>query len=235
MNKGAIIIFAVLIDALQALLSAGIMAIGANAGTVGGVAAGCAAATSIVSSNFSCAAGGLVGGAIGWFANLGIAPITIPLAIGMGFVVNICLTMTLGTFLWAWLWQSGMFYPKHFFSGGLIELVPGVDNVPGFTYAVIRCVIQKSAEEGTLHAGASVAFTAATSGGVGHAMTQIRGVKTYNQSIAKNAGTAGQNTQNTPQKGQQNRVSLEFKNIASLRAKQQKPQEEASQPPYANN
>jgi hypothetical protein len=184
-----VIILALFIDGLQALLAAGFFAaLPPILGTAGGVAsagaactvgAGIGAAATIWVAGVGAIAGaaaGCVGGAVtGWLIGAPIAAASgVPLAIGLGFVVDICISCTLGAGLILLLGFGDMFYPKYVLGGGLFELLPGFDALPGWTVMAVLCVLKKKSETGSglLSVAANIVTTGAAvaEGDVGGAL-----------------------------------------------------------------
>lgn len=143
-RNALIILFAVFIDVFQALLSIGFFIIGAFPGTVAGGVGGCVIGSYV---GGKCMLGGIILGIVGTFGDPFVAPYSLPVAVGLGIAVNICIDVTLGTLLVMWLIQSGMYYPTYMISGVLSELIPGVNDLPGWTMLAVVSVLRKTAEE----------------------------------------------------------------------------------------
>jgi hypothetical protein len=98
-RSAGLVLFALILDILQAGVSAGLLALG----SVGG-------------------------------------PVGIPLALALGFAVNVCLSLTFGTLLVGLMYWSGLRSPWLLFSGFVGEIVPGFDNLPGWTLLVLAAL-----------------------------------------------------------------------------------------------
>ena len=130
------VLIALFIDGLQAAVSWGIAIIAAVPGTALGGAAGCAAGD-YIAGGIGCAVGGFVLGLLGTTGNALLAPFTIPIGIAMGLAVNTTLSIVLG---WAFLVPLMFFFgirPHRQLPWGLGEVVPGINNVPFWTFLTI--------------------------------------------------------------------------------------------------
>jgi hypothetical protein len=171
-----LIMFALIIDGLQALIGLGVSVIAAFPGTFGGTILGCLGAQQIVAGKISCVVGGLALGILGSvpIVNATLATVTIPLGLAIGFTIDVCLSLTLGAGLMFVLFMFGMFYPKYVCPGSIAEFLPGFDILPGWTALVVLSILEKSKEEGgmlgavagvaTLGASPSVTNIASTIG-----------------------------------------------------------------------
>lgn len=145
-NTGFIIL-ALFIDGLQAAVSWGIAIIATFPGTAAGGVVGCAAGNA-VAGQIGCWVGGSVLGLLGTTGNLLLAPATIPVGIAIGFAVNVTLSIVLG---WAFLVPLMFFFRNHIswkrlaWGGG--EMIPGVNNVPFWTFFVIASLWDESTVE----------------------------------------------------------------------------------------
>ncbi len=168
------IVIALFIDGVQAAVSATLILIAAFPGTIGGAAAGCAAGNA-VAGGVGCEIGGFLLGLLGSIPiiNGGLALIAEPIGLVLGFAISICLSATLGFGLIMLLVFNGMFYPKYVYSGGIAELIPGFDLIPGWTAMTILSVIKKNKEEkqeksgggkGLISRGVSMAINATPEG-----------------------------------------------------------------------
>ncbi|OGC88734.1 hypothetical protein A2419_03155 [Candidatus Adlerbacteria bacterium RIFOXYC1_FULL_48_26] len=219
-RNSLLILFAILLDILQAGISAGLFMMGAFPGTVGGAAGGCFIGAKVAGS-VGCAIGGTVAGFAGSVVNVASAA-TLPFAVGLGFAVNFCISATLGVILVAWLWSLGMYKFGPGITGFIVELTPGLAVVPGWTMMTILCVVRKTAEEKKLVGSTGSLFTT-------FATTGIAGAGAFaafaiNQGTARRAREAGvftqeEQDQNLAEKKQF--VSTELKNIDGIRAKNQ--------------
>ncbi len=145
MKAAALIMLALFVDGIQAAVSASLALVAAFPGTVGGAAAGCAAASATLGS-WACGVGGVIFGLLGTTLDAA-AVVTEPIGLMMGFAISICLSMTLGAGLIMFLILNGMYYPKIMLPGGVAELIPGFDLIPSWTAMTILCVLQKVKEE----------------------------------------------------------------------------------------
>ena len=161
MKAAALIMVALFIDGLQAAISAALAIVAAFPGTVGGAAAGCAAGASVAGS-LGCALGGFIVGILGSALDVA-APFTEPIGIMLGFAISVCLSFTLGAGLIMLLILAGMYYPKFMLGGGVAELIPGFDIIPGWTAMTILCVLKKSKEQGGVIGTVASMATAAAS------------------------------------------------------------------------
>lgn len=136
------ILIALFIDGLQAAISGGIAMIAAFPGTAGGAGATLACLVAGEDSGFLINLGCWVGGGVltifGSALNPILAPVTVPVGIGIGLAVNTTLAIVLG---WAFLVPLMWFFHTHVslkrlaWGGG--EMIPGVNNVPFWTFFVI--------------------------------------------------------------------------------------------------
>jgi hypothetical protein len=168
-----LIMFALIIDGLQALIGLGVSVIAAFPGTVGGAVGGCVAGQQVAGS-LGCSIGGFVLGILGTVLPINglLTPATIPLGMAIGFTIDVCLSLTLGSGLIFVLFMFGMFYPKYVWSGSIAEFLPGFDILPGWTAMVVLSILEKSKEErGVLGTVAGVATLAASPSGINIAST----------------------------------------------------------------
>lgn len=149
-----LISFAALIDALQFMMGWVAFAIGVGlqsitpvGGAVGGAAIGAYACFSssggIIQGILDAAKCGLAGGVFG----AAVSAFGVPFGTILGFAFDICISLTLGSGLIFLLMISGAFYPKYAWSGGVFELMPGFDVLPGWTLMVVLSLLKKQAEE----------------------------------------------------------------------------------------
>lgn len=195
-----LIMFALIIDGLQALIGLGVSVIAAFPGTVGGAAAGCVAGQQVAGS-LGCSIGGTLLGILGSVLPINglLAPATIPIGLAIGFTIDVCLSLTLGAGLIFILFMFGMFYPKYVWSGGIAEFLPGFDILPGWTALVVFSILEKSKQEGgvlgtvagvaTLAASPTVANIASTIGKANNMQNDItaRPANDNQQSYAQQA------------------------------------------------
>ncbi|HEV8666377.1 MAG TPA: hypothetical protein VN665_00830 [Candidatus Paceibacterota bacterium] len=171
---------------LQALTPFGGALAGAAAGgyacfsTSGGIIQGIADASKCV------AAGGALGALASTFG--------IPFGSMLGLMLDICISLTLGSGLIFLLAISGMFYPKYVWTGGIFEMMPGFDILPGWTVMVILCLLQKKKEEELLigKASTNLATMVAPDKALG---TAFKGLKTVAQAKTNMVVSSGARTQ----------------------------------------
>ncbi|MEK7612602.1 MAG: hypothetical protein AAB449_00420 [Patescibacteria group bacterium] len=141
--------YALFLDGLQAGIS---FALAGFMGTIGGSVGGVIACKNLLPSvlqfdwvTAACAAGG---GFIGTAAN----PALIPVGIAIGFVVNICLSLTVGSGLILLLvsvcgWKS---VQKYLMPGFIGDTIPGINNLPFWTFLAIASCWQHASQKGEL-------------------------------------------------------------------------------------
>jgi len=71
----------------------------------------------------------------------------IPVGVGLGMAVNICLSFGGGCFLAMLLGHEKMLYPKYFLPGGIAEIVPGFSLLPTWTTITVLSILQKKKDE----------------------------------------------------------------------------------------
>jgi hypothetical protein len=213
-----LLLFALIIDGLQALFSAALFALGAFPGTIAGGATGTAVGAS-VAGKVGAAVGGVVGGILGTPLDA-FAPATLPIAVSMGVVVNFCIDITLGTILTMWLLSENMYYPRYGISAYIAELIPGLNNLPCWFGMVSLSIIRKSAEDGKLRDTASGAFATLTSSGIiGTGAALVTRIKQNNIGTAERVGTYTAQQQIQGSERQHERIiGSELKNIDGIRA-----------------
>jgi hypothetical protein len=212
-----LILFAAFIDLLQAGTSAALFVIGAFPVTTVGGTAGCLIGK-YVGGSLGCAILGTVAGVVGAPANAPVAVTTLPLAIGLGVAVNFCLDITLGLVLTLFLLWFGMYKKGYGVGGFLVELIPGIDNIPGWTIMTALCVVSKTAEEKKLKAPGETMFKSlmVTAGAGALAAFKINQVT---QRVARERGISTQEEQGQRLEEKKQFVSTELKNIDGIRAK----------------
>lgn len=155
---GLLLAIAVLIDALQAILGWTAFAIGMGLEFItpaGGGAAGAAAGAyacfdstkgiiTAVAAATKCAVGGAVAGAL-------ISTFGIPLGTVLGFVLEMVVSLTLGSALIVLMWFLGVYSRTSTTIGWIVEMIPGLDIIPGWTFMVIMCILKKEAKDGVLN------------------------------------------------------------------------------------
>lgn len=159
------------------------------------------------------AAGLLAAGSAASAATAGIgAPIILPLAIGLGFAIDICISATFGAGLLLLLANNDMFYMGYAFGGGVFELIPGFDVLPGWTAMTILCIVRKMGEEGQLKGVGGKLLSAAVAGSnVAGAVAGIASGSAQNGGATKSAGVLAQNNQEKTSSGQGHNVHTELK------------------------
>lgn len=171
-----LVLVALLIDGLQAALSWGIAAIAAFPVTAAGGVIGCAAGNA-VAGQIGCWLGGTVLGIFGTTGNALAAPFTIPFGIAMGLAINMTLSFVLGGPLIFLLMLWGLKPQKRLWWSGA-ELVPGINNVPCWTFFTFSCIWAqsktKTARRGVL-------------GLAGLAIMPVHAIMTTKESIPGNA------------------------------------------------
>jgi hypothetical protein len=157
MLRGALLLLlAFAIDLIQMGITWGLLGVGTFSGTSGGAIAGCLLGQQ-VAGGFGCSALGFIGGFVGTAANPYLAAYTIPMMVGLGFVINFCISATAGSMLIVFLGLNRMLYPKYLIPGAITELIPGIDSLPFWTLLVILSIMESMGEK----KGGSVLNTAA--------------------------------------------------------------------------
>ncbi|MEI6864006.1 MAG: hypothetical protein WCK46_01360 [Candidatus Adlerbacteria bacterium] len=231
--KGALLIgFALLIDGAQAFTAFTFFVMGAFPGTAGGGIAGCLLGSTFFGGKIGCFLVGTITSVAGSLVNPVLAPIALPFAIALGFGISFCIDVTLGAILLASLWSFGMYYPKYAGAGLLLEMLPGLSNLPGWTCMTTLAVIRKKAEEKKLEGTAGEAFSKRmTSGLTGAGATTIFGLNQATQKLARERGVYTQEEQNTADSKTKSTVSTELRNIDGIRAP--RTQSSSNLTPYA--
>lgn len=222
-RNALLILFALIIDILQATLSAGLFMIGAFPGTAAGAAGGCIIGT-YVNSTVGCAFVGVVAGAAGSILNT-FSVGTLPYAVGLGFIVNFCLDISLGTLLVMFLMSQKMYYPRYGIGGFVAELIPGLNDLPAWTAMVILSIIRKQAEQKKLKGNAGSTFAAMMGGGVvGFVAPLISNIKQDNMQTVREVGTYTEQQQREENSLQHERIiGSELKTIDGIRPRQATP------------
>jgi hypothetical protein len=146
--------FALFIDGLQAALAwsafalgSGLQAITPWGGAAGGAAAGAVlcwdSANGVLTAVVDATKCALGGGALGALAS-GFGA---PLGIGLGFALEICVSFTFGFGLIILLYYYDLYDNTRMLGAGLVEIVPGVNNLPAWTLMVVLCLFKKYSEE----------------------------------------------------------------------------------------
>ena len=226
-GKGALLLtFAMLIDFFQLALGWVAFAVGTGLQAitpVGGAAAGAAAGAyacfstsgGIIQGIADAAKCGVAGGVFG----AAISAFGMPFGVLLGFMFDICISLTLGSGLIFLLALSGMFYPKYAWSGGIFEVMPGFDALPGWTLMVILSILRKKKEEGLLVGKASTNLANMVAPGTIMG-TSFKGLKTVaqaktNRIIASGAASENMHKQARIDTGQ--RVNTELKNVDGIK------------------
>ncbi|MCX6819921.1 MAG: hypothetical protein NT019_01370 [Candidatus Adlerbacteria bacterium] len=217
MKGAALIAFALLIDGAQAFMAFAFFLFGAFPGTFAGGAAGCALGAAIA-DRVGCFIGGAAGALVATPADA-LAVYTIPIGVGLGIAVNLCIDVTLGLLLVALLRLCGMFYGRYAGFGAIMELVPGLNNAPGWTLMTVMSVVRKKAEQRKLEGGAQGAFTKILAPGTvfGATALGIVGINQATAQMARDKGASTQVQQNAASDRQGSAVSAELKNIDGIR------------------
>ena len=150
-----LITFALCIDFLQFALGwvafavgTGLQAITPVGGAAGGAALGAYACFNTTNGLIQGITDAVVCGTAGGVFGAAISAFGMPIGVLLGFIFDICLSLTLGAGLIFLLALMGMFYPKYVWSAGIFEVMPGFDVLPGWTVMVVLCLIKKRGEEG---------------------------------------------------------------------------------------
>lgn len=141
-----LLIFAIMIDALQWFVSAALSVVMMFPGTTIGAATGCLVGSKTI---IGCKAGAFMLGIIGSIpvVNGVVATFTEPVGIALGFVVSFCISASFGTLLVLGLMYCKMFYPKQFFFATGAEMIPGINLLPAWSALVVRAWLKKNAQE----------------------------------------------------------------------------------------
>jgi hypothetical protein len=116
-----------------------------------------------------------------------------PIGFVLGFVVNMCISLTFGIGLIALLGTEGMFYPYVIAAALFGEVIPIFDNLPLWTGLVLMCAFKKLKEEpgagGAVAVAAGAILTPSPSAFVGaaRAMDGIRRPANDNEPYAEAA------------------------------------------------
>jgi hypothetical protein len=139
----------------------------------------------------------------------------------MGFAVNICIDIVLGTFLTMWLIQQRMYYPTYGFGGWIAEMMPGLNDLPAWTTMTVLSVVRKSAEEGKLKGTAAETAAKMLSAGTlaGASVSFITNMKQKNMETVRNAGAYTEKQRTEENEFQHARVSSELRNIDGIRSR----------------
>jgi len=151
-RNSAFVIVALLIDGMQAAMSWGIAAIAAFPVTAGGTAAGCAAGNAILGQIGCWVGGGVIGllsvTPLGLAANALAATVTVPLGIALGFAINMCLSFVGGAFLLIIMKFFGVSVSLKRLVWGGGELIPGINNIPFWTFFTISTLWRQATDTG---------------------------------------------------------------------------------------
>jgi hypothetical protein len=140
------ILIALFIDGLQAAVSWGVAMITAFPGTIGGGAIGCIAGNQ-VAGQLGCWVGGGILAVFGSAANV-LAPATIPVGIAIGIAVAMCISIVFG---WGFLVPLMFFFglrPGRRLAWGLGEMIPGINNVPFWTFTTVVAIWKRGVQKG---------------------------------------------------------------------------------------
>ena len=217
-RNALLILFAICIDLLQALIALSFFVMGAFPGTVGGGTAGCLLGSQ-VAGGIGCAFLGTVAGAVGSIGDAA-AGTTLPIAVGLGFAVNVCMDAFLGTILIGLLWVLGMYYPRYGITGLIAELIPGINDLPGWTIMTVLCVIRKTAEEKRLVSAGGMFQTLMTTGITGIGASAVFAINSASGRLVREQSTIRtQEDQDSDRERIKHAVSTELKNIDGIRAR----------------
>lgn len=113
--------------------------------------------------------------AVAWIPFAGQAAATGISFSGMiiGAIISDTLTLTVGSGLLYFLAQNDLFYPWYAVPTYVGKLVPFINIIPGWTVMTAVSILRKSADEGSLLAGAALAVARPTSVAT-RAMSDIR-------------------------------------------------------------
>ena len=191
---------------------------------VGGAAAGAVAGAYAC---FDTSSGGIIQGIAdaakcgfaGGFFGAAISAFGMPIGVLLGFSFDVVISLTLGSGLIFLLALSGMFYPKYAWSGGIFEVMPGFDALPGWTLMVILSILRKKKEEGLLVGNASInlANMVAPGTATGTAFKGLKTVARAKTSMAMASGAASENMRTQARIDTRQRVNTELKNIDGIK------------------
>jgi hypothetical protein len=130
-------LFAFAIDGFQLLIDLAVSRIATLPGTVGGCAIGAQ-----LGGKLGC----LILGAFGSIPviNGGLAILTEPIGIAVGFAIGVCISMIFGSMLVLFLELAGVLDRKAATAVYIGEALPGVGAFPAWTGLVIRCALKES-------------------------------------------------------------------------------------------
>ena len=216
-----LLLFAFLIDAAQIVAGWMFLAIGTGlqlitpaGGAVGGAAAGaylCWDTTpGVIAGIITSAKCAVAGAGIGAVASA----FGVPIGEGLSFIVDICLSLTLGSGLIMALIMCGMFYPKYVWSGSIVEYLPFFDMIPGWTMMVILSIMEKSKEKGGVLGTAAGVALAVQSPSFKNITSSLSGVKNATIAMQSNSRLAANDDRETLQKNAQ--PALQTKNFDGI-------------------
>ena len=149
-----LLLFALTIDALQAIMAWIFLGFGSALQAitpVGGFIAGAATGATVCWNSSGTVVQGAVDAvkcaAAGGVFGAAISASGAPLGVGLGFAIDVAISITMGSGLILALFLFGMFDLKYVAAVFVGETIPGLDVVPGWTFLVIRCILKKNAEE----------------------------------------------------------------------------------------
>lgn len=146
------------------------------------------------------------------------APVVVPTGILISFATDVCISLTFGAGLLLLLAYNGMFYYGPTLGSGVVELIPGIDVVPGWTLLAITCIVRKLGEEGKLGGvGASVLKIAGSVTGIGALSAAAAAIPAQNQQTSTSPVGGTSTPQNTTPE-RQGRVAADLKNIDGIRS-----------------
>lgn len=196
---------------LQAVTPAG----GAAAGAAGGAYAcwnSTAGTASALLAAGKCALLGAAGGALA-------STFGIPIGTALGFVLEMVVSLTIGSALILLLLFNGMYYSNRTTIGILVELMPGLDIIPGWTFMTIMCVIKKRKDEGMLKISASNAMVKMLLPGTALG-TAVKGISFVKQQQANRRIANGLDTEENFKKANETKkqhINTQLKSIDGIK------------------
>jgi hypothetical protein len=144
-----------------------------------------------------------------------------PIAVGLGFAVSVCIDAFLGTILIAILWTLGMYYSRYGITGLIVELIPGINDLPGWTTMTVLCVIRKAAEEKEVTGSAGGMFqTLMTTGLTGLGATTAFALNSTSGRLVREHSTVRtQIEQDSDRERIKGAVHTELKDIDGIRSR----------------
>jgi hypothetical protein len=153
-------------------------------------------------------------------------PIAMPIAVGLGFITDITTSITFGAGLLLLLSYNGMLYMNYTFGGGIVELIPGLDVIPGWTLMTILCIIKKNAEEGKGGIAGKALATVVSGGGAAAVMATVSG---GNSTAASQETSSSGAHSSATESSSPSRAPTDLKNIDGIRASKQPAEDTGAQ------